>query len=135
MKKQIRKTLMFSLVAVALMAAPAISRAQDSNSAPAAADSTSKKLPFHGKAAAVDTAAMTLTVGTMVINVTSDTRISKNGKPATLEDIKEGDAVSGSYVKGDDGKLNASMIRDGLKTKKKKKAAASDSSTNAPAAN
>jgi len=131
MKKQILKTLLFSLVAMALVATPAVSRAQGDTNAPAPA---SKKLPFHGKAAAVDTAAMTLSVGTMVINVTSETKISKDGKPAILSDIKEGDMVSGSYTKGDDGKLNASMIRDGLKAKKKKKAAA-EASTNAPPAN
>ena len=80
-----------------------------------------------------DLDAMTVTVGTMVINVTSETKISKDGKPATLENIKVGDVVSGSYKKDDQGKLNASMIRDGIK--KKKKAATTDgSTTNAPAA-
>ena len=129
------KTTLFGLLAAALIALPTVSRAQDqtaSTNAPASATTPAKKLPFHGKAAAVDTAAMTLTVGTLVINVTSETKITKNGKPATLDDIKVDDVVSGSYKKGDDGKLNASMIRDGIK--KKKKAATTDTSTNAPAA-
>ena len=129
------KTTLFSLFAAALLALPSVSRAQDqttATNAPAPAATPAKKLPFHGKAAAVDTAAMTVTVGTLVINITSETKISKNGKPATLEDIKVGDTVSGSYKKDDDGKLNASTIRDGIK--KKKKAATTDTSTNAPPA-
>jgi hypothetical protein len=136
MKKQIIKTALLSLLASALVALPAVGRAQDQTTdtnAPAPAMTPAKKTPFHGKAAAVDTAAMTLTVGTLVINVTSDTKISKNGKPAILSDILVGDLVSGSYKKGDDGKLNASTIRDGIK--KKKKPAATDASTNSvPAA-
>lgn len=133
MKRQIIKSALFSLLVAALIAVPAISRAQDATNAPGSQTAApAKKLPFHGKAAAVDTAAMTVTVGTMVINVTSETKISKDGKPATLEDIKVGDVVSGSYKKDDQGKLNASMIRDGIK--KKKKPATTDGSTNAPAA-
>ena len=133
MKKLIIKTTLFSLFAAALLALPSVSRAQDQNTnAPAPAMTPAKKLPFHGKAAAVDTAAMTVTVGTLVINITSETKISKDGKPATLEDIKVGDTVSGSYKKDDAGKLNASTIRDGIK--KKKKAATTDTSTNAPPA-
>lgn len=131
--KKIIKSILFSLVAAALVAVPSISRAQDSNTnAPAA----SKKLPIHGKAAAVDTAAMTLTIGTTVINITSETKISKDGKPATLSDIKEGDNVSASYEKGQDGKNDALKVNDGMmkSSKKKKKAASTDSSTNAPAA-
>jgi hypothetical protein len=133
MKKQILKTMLFTLVAAALVTVPAISRADDSTNAPAV--KTSKKSMLHGKADAVDTAAMTLTVGTQVVNVTSATKITKDNKPATLEEVMVGDAVSVSYKKGDDGKLNATSIHDGLMSSKKKKKAASDSSsTNAPAA-
>jgi hypothetical protein len=131
MKKQILKTVLFSLVAAALVTVPSLSRAADSTNAPAA--TTSKKSTLHGKAEAVDTAAMTLTVGTQVVNVTSTTKITKDNKPATLEEVMVGDAVSVSYKKGDDGKMNATAIHDGLMTKKKKKASG-DSSTNAPAA-
>jgi len=135
MKNQLLKTVLFSLVAAALVTLPVVSHAQDSTNTPAdTAPAKPKKIPFHGKAAAVDTAAMTITVGTMVINVTSETKTSKNGKPATLSDIVVGDMVSGSYVKGADGKLSASSLHDGLKAKKKK-STESTTSTNAPAAN
>ena len=120
------------MMAAALVAMPVSGLAQDQTNAPAAP--TAKKLPIHGKAAAVDTAKMTLTVGESVLNVTSTTKISKDGKPATLSDIKVGDTVSASYKKGDDGSMNATMIRDGKAGAMKHKKAATDASTNAPAA-
>jgi hypothetical protein len=133
MKKQILKTVLFSLVAAALVTLPSLSRAADATNAPAA--TSSKKSTLHGKAEAVDTAAMTLTVGTQVVKVTSATKITKDSKPATLEEVLVGDTVSISYKKGEDGKLNATSIHDGLTTSKKKKKASSESSaTNAPAA-
>ena len=72
----------FTLVAAALIGSPAISRAEDSTNAPAAQAPVAKKhgLPFHGKVASVDANAMTFTVGTMTIGITSTTKISKAGQ-------------------------------------------------------
>jgi hypothetical protein len=122
MKISIAKTTLFALVTAALVAVPAISRAQDStnmpaDNAPAAAPKKHGTPPIHGKVAAVDTAAMTITIGESTINITSETKISKDGKPATLSDIVVGDAVSASYKKDEAGKLNATTIRDGKKKK------------------
>jgi hypothetical protein len=118
MKKHIA---LFALVAAALVAAPSI-HAQDTKptkpeAGQDASHATKKKggLPFHGKVAAVDTTAMTITVGQLTINVTSDTKISKDGKPATLSDVTVGEKVNGSYKKDDAGKLNATTIRIGDK--------------------
>lgn len=129
MKKHIA---LYAIIAAALIAAPAGIRAADNSSKPEAAEAGAAKakkhgLPFHGKAAAVDTAAMTVTVGHQVINVTAETKITKDGKPATLSDITVGEKISGSYKKDDAGKLNASTIYIGGKAKaegKKKKAEA-----------
>jgi hypothetical protein len=134
MKTNIAKTTLFALVTAALVAVPAISRAQDSTNMPAdnAAAAAPKKHgtpPIHGKVAAVDTAAMTITIGESTINITSETKISKDGQPATLSDIVVGDTVSASYKKDDAGKLNATTIRDG----KKKKAAPATTPAPAPA--
>src|ERR1700744_5013356 len=126
MKRTI-KTIVFSLVAAALVTLPVVSNAQDTNTPAATAPAKSKKPNFHGKATAVDAAAMTVTVDTKVIYVTSDTKITKNGKPAVLSDIVVGDTVGGSYTKGDDGKMNAVTLHDGVKAKKKK--AADDSAS------
>jgi hypothetical protein len=61
---------------------------------------------------------MTVTVGQSTINVTSDTKITKDGKAATFSDITVGENVAGSYKKDDAGKLNATMIRIGEKAPK-----------------
>lgn len=121
-----------TFVAAALIGAPAISRAEDSTNAPAAQAPTPKKhgLPFHGKVASVDATAMTFTVGTMTIGISSTTKISKDGKPAVFADITVGENVVGSYKKDDAGKLTASSVKIGAA---KKKAAPATDGAAAPA--
>ena len=121
MKKHIATIALFSIVAAALVAVPTVSRAQDA-AAPAAAAPAAKKhggLPFHGKVTAVDTTASTITIKDLTINVTSDTKITKDGQPVTLADITVGAAVGGSYKKDDAGKLTATVIHVGAKKAKK----------------
>jgi len=122
MKNNIAKITLFSLVAAALVAVPCISRAEDSTNTPAATAPAPKKhsLTFHGKVATVDATAMCFTVGTMTINVTSETKIKKDGEPATFSDITVGETIAGAYKKDDAGKINATSLRIG----EKKKAAA-----------
>lgn len=122
MKKQIA---LFAIVAAALVAAPAVLRAEDKPAAKPeagqeAAHGAKKKgvTPFHGKLAAVDTAAATITVGSTTVNVTSETKITKNGKPATLADLTVGEKIGGAYKKSEDGKMNATTIRVGDKPEK-----------------
>lgn len=124
---KLTKIACFSFIAAALIATPAISRAEDA-STPAAQTPAPKKhgLPFHGKVASVDANAMTFTVGTMTIAVGSSTKIMKDGKPAVFSDITVGESVSGSYKKDDAGKLNATSVKIG--GAKKKGAAATDAS-------
>jgi hypothetical protein len=139
MKKNIIKTVILSLFTTVAIAVPTLSYAQDANTnapatatpetsvtattpAPATSDQTAPAKPkrhglvFRGTVSLVDTNAMTFTVGKRTFNITSETRITKNGEPATLEDIAVGDKVGGAYKKDDDGKLNATTVRDGKKT-------------------
>src|ERR1017187_3681834 len=123
MKNNIAKITLFTLVAAALVAMPVASRAGDStNTPPPASTHPAKKiggLPFKGKVAAVDpAAAMTFTVGTMTIAVTSETKITKDGQPATFADITSGATVGGSCKKDAAGKLTATTVRIGEKKKK-----------------
>jgi hypothetical protein len=133
MKNNIAKTTLkltfLALVAAALAATPAICRADDATNTPAATPAPKKHgLPFHGKVASVDSTAMTFTVGTMTIAVTSTTKISKDGQPAVFSDITTGSMVRGSYKKDDSGNMNATLVRIGaMKT-------AAPASTNAPPA-
>ena len=125
MKTASVKISLFSLVAAALVAAPTFSQAQGQPKAatpPVAAPGAKfNRAPFHGKVSAVDTAAMTLTVGSQTISVTSDTKISKDNQPCTLSDLAVGDTVGGAYKKDAAGRLNATTIRVGEKELKKEK--------------
>jgi len=144
-----KRTILNSVVCF-LLAAPVLSRGQDTNAsvaapvtplpppppvvaavpAPAeisavtnAAPAKPKKLrttlSVTGKVLNVDTNAMTLTVGKHTYDLTSETRISKGGKPAILSDISVDDKVGITYKKDRDA-YNAVTIIDG------KKSAASD---------
>jgi Domain of unknown function (DUF5666) len=119
MKRQILKITMLSLFAAAIVAAPALLRAQDAGTnAPAASTPKHRHgAPFHGVVSALDANAMTLTVGKLTVQVTSETKITKDGKPATLADGAVGEPVSGYYKKDADGKLNAATIHFGGKKK------------------
>jgi hypothetical protein len=125
MKNNLVKITLFSLVAAALVAMPVVSRAADSTNTPAATTPAPKKngIPFHGKVTAVDAGASTFTVGSLTIAVSSATKITKAGQPATFADIKTGEAVNGAYKKDDAGKLNATVVKIGEKKKKKAVAA------------
>jgi hypothetical protein len=140
MKKSIVRIALFSLVAAGLVAVPATSRADDASMTdkPAATTPAPKKkakarTTFHGSVTAVDTAAMTLTVGTNMVYVTSETMITKDGKPATLSEITVGETATGSYKLDDAGKMNATAIHAGEKGTKKPKKKAADATPTAPA--
>lgn len=127
MKHTFIKIAALGLFAAAVINLPMLSSAADPN--PATAESrphaTRDILPFHGKVAALDTNAMTLTVGKHTIAVASDTRISKDGTPAALSDGAVGDRVGGAYKKSADGTWNATTINFHTpKTKEKKDAGA-----------
>jgi hypothetical protein len=77
---------------------------------------TAKKssvLGFHGKLAALDKTAKTITVGKRTFQITSETRIFKDGKPAMLEDGVIDEPVSGGYKKAEEGKLVATKVSFG----------------------
>jgi len=119
MKRIILRIAVFGLLAAAIAAAPTQTLAQEKKDKPAAEKKAAPKgnrgIPFHGKIAAVDKAAKTVTVGERVFRVTAETRIRKHGKPATLADAVVGEEIGGSYTKGDDGKLTAKSLRFGPK--------------------
>jgi hypothetical protein len=125
MKTNLFRIAVVSLIATLAAAAPIRALAQDATKEkPAAAEKkdvpkgakkTAKNPPFHGKLTAVDKKAMTITVGERTFQITSDSKLSKGGKPATLADAVVGEEVGGNYQKGDDGKLKAGTVRFGAK--------------------
>ncbi|MEI9961871.1 MAG: hypothetical protein WDM76_12290 [Limisphaerales bacterium] len=105
---------------------PASTRAQDTNApaaeetAPAKPKKSHETIPFHGKLVSVDTDAMTFVVGKRTFTVTSETKISKDGAPATLSDGVVGENVGGAYKKAEDGTLKATTVNFGKKPEKEK---------------
>jgi hypothetical protein len=135
MGKNIIKLLIVNLLAAATVVVPAPARAQDTNPVTPAISDQSTNAPvkkarkrdhsvFTGKLTDVDTNAMTFTIGKRTFEVTSETKIEKDGQPATLSDGTVGEPAGGTYKKADDGKLAAISVRFGDKKKKD----ASDSS-------
>ena len=129
------------IVLCALLVTPVLSHAQDATT-PASATTTkkTKKITYvtfsNYPVSAVDTNAMTLIVGKYTFNVTSETKLTKDGQPATLADMTAGGSATGFGKKGVDGKLNATSVDYSTKPaatiKKKKKATAGTTNSVAP---
>jgi hypothetical protein len=88
---------------------------------PADAPKAEKKaagLPFRGKISSVDKAAKTVTLGesekARVFQITSETKIYKNKKPATLDDVVAGENVGGYARKNAEGKQEVVTLNTGL---------------------
>src|SRR6185369_12223871 len=95
------------LIAVALMTAFAAFatlnvQADDKDQKPPPAEkgkgAKSGHLPFHGKVASVDKTAKSIKVGERTFYVVGTTKVSKTGKPATLDDVTVGEEVRGAYA-------------------------------------
>lgn len=101
-----------SLAAVMLLALTStLARAEDP--APASAESSRKEpskggFPFRGQVGSVDTSARTVTLAgkkrDRVLHVTDQTRIEREGKSASLADIRPGDQARGSLMKDAEGR-------------------------------
>ena len=109
------------LLAAAVVGLPAALLAQGTNT-PAAerksgvaktAPAAKKKSahPFRGKLAAVDKTAKTIQVGKSIYYITSETRITKAGQPATLADGVVGEPTTGYVKPTEDGKMTATTLR------------------------
>ena|ERR1035437_5555759 len=117
MLKSILKLGAIGLLAAAIAGAPTQLLAQTTNKT-----ATAKKAPaekkrsgggVHGNLAAIDKVAKTITVGKHTYQITSETKISKAGKPGTLDDGVVGEYVSLGYKAAEDGKLNATKVTFG----------------------
>jgi hypothetical protein len=138
MKTPFPKSIAAIICAATLFSAALSLQAQAQTNKPASdkksssSSSTEKKKsagPFHGKLGAVDKAAKTVTVGKRTFQVTPDTKIIKNDKPATLNDGVLDDVVSGYFKTGSDGKLKLTTLRFGPKTETSAKSTKKKSAT------
>jgi hypothetical protein len=119
MNKSILRLGLLGLLAAGITGTSANLRAQNTNApAPEKKEHKAKPagiLPFHGNLKAVDATAKTISVGDLVLQITSETKIEKAGKAAALQDGVVGEPVGGSYKKTEDGKLTAVSVHFGPK--------------------
>jgi hypothetical protein len=121
MKKTLLKFTSFGLLAFGLTIAPLQLTAQTTNKAAAEKKAEKKPSahPFHGNLTAIDKTAKTITVGKVTYQITSETKIKKADKPATLDDGVVGEEVRGYVKPSEDGKMAASSVSFGPKTEGK----------------
>ena len=84
MKNQTAKIVLFSFIAASILAMPILLHAEGTNDSSTSATAPAPKkhgAPFHGTLADTDTNAMTITGGRRTFQITSETHITKNGKP------------------------------------------------------
>jgi len=137
-----KKMVWFAVVTALALAGSALAQAPGSPApAPAPAPKAPKAqaekapakkpatFPFRGTLKAVDKDAMTLTLAgkqkDRVIHITSQTRFTKDGKPAVLGDGVVGEEVAGSARKTEDGRTVAVSVRFGQAPQKSGAAAKS----------
>ncbi len=129
MLKSVVKYGVVTLLAAALVGMPAQLLAQSTNkAAPEKKTAVAKKAPaakkkgahpFHGKLAALDNAGKTIKVGESTYQITSETKITKAGKPATLDEGVVGEQVTGYVKPTEDGKMVATTVHFGGKPEEK----------------
>jgi len=118
-----KKLTSLTLMAVALLMVPSFAAPGDDNKDAKPADAApppakkTKGMPLNGKVSSVDKTAKTITVGetekARVLQVTSETKIYKNNKPATFDDVVVGEKI-GAYVRPNaEGKMEIVTLRAG----------------------
>jgi hypothetical protein len=125
MKITVSLSALVAILGLALAGIPVTVQAQTTTPAPAADTATPpakakkpKQPNYRGVLTAIDTTGSTITVSTskkdptkvLMLKIDAKTKILKDKQPATLADFSVGEAVSGSYTKGADGKLTAASL-------------------------
>lgn len=112
--------------------------ASPATSATAASLPKERALPFHGMISTVDQSGKTFTINgkgnSRVFKITDETRIMKDGNPATMADLAEKQEVRGSYWKKADGSLEAKSVKLGARTEQEKKSKKKKDSMASPSA-
>jgi len=105
------------LLAVAVLSAPIVAQAADKAGAPKN-EAQTKFRPFNGVIKSVDKSGKAIILQgakAQTFQIISETKITKDGKPATLDDLADGDSVGGRARETADGKWEATTINAGKK--------------------
>ena len=147
MIRNIGRITLAGLLAAIVLGVPVKASAQDQTKpatpatpTPAPPEKKTRGTTFMGKLGEVDKTAKTFTVEEkekkLTISANSETKFYKNendmNKPSTLEEGVVGQEVTGSYMKGEDGKMTARNVYWGGRAGKKKKKTEGDTATPAP---
>ena len=104
MKKLLALAVLTALMTWASPGAPAAEGAKDKSPQASKSENKPKQMPFRGKISAVDKTAKTITLEGKekgrTFQITSATKITKDGKPSVLDEVTVGESVGG-LAKGD----------------------------------
>src|SRR5437867_2970910 len=106
-----KKLFNIAVLTAAVVALPLFIQAAEKPETPGTpkTEKKARAIPFNGKVGAVDKVAKTVTLEgkekSRVFHITSETKIHKDKKPATLDDVMVGDRVGGAYHETADGKM------------------------------
>mgnify|MGYP001615332736 FL=1 len=110
-----KRTIITTLLAMAVIAFALPTTAAEKGKEKKKSDT----FPFNGKVTAVDKTAKTFSLAgkdkPRVFEITSQTKITKAGKPAILDDAVVGEDAGGVAKRGADGKNEAVSVRFGPK--------------------
>src|ERR1051325_10439146 len=105
MKRMVTLLTLATLVAFSTLAVSAVD------------ETKARPIPFRGKIATVDKQAKTVTLEGKekgrTFHITSNSKLTKAGKPATLDDATVGEEVGGAYKEGADKKMEVVSLRIG----------------------
>jgi hypothetical protein len=113
-----KKLFGIAVLAGAILALPLFTQAADKapETPPAKPEKKAKSVPFRGTIGAVDKVAKTVTLESKdkprTFQVTSETKINKEKKPATLDAVMVGDHVGGAYRETAEGKMELVTLND-----------------------
>ena len=119
-----RKLLIANLATLLCFGGSLIAQAADKPADKAAEgkkEAKSKFRPFNGTIKSVDKTAKTITLEgekAQAFQITSETKIVKDGKPAILDELSAGDKIGGRARETSDGKWEALTINAGKKAVK-----------------
>ncbi len=124
MKKSIVLALLTAAMVLIGPAIQAAEGAKDKSAQTPKSERKQKQIPFRGKVSAVDKTAKTITLEgkekSRTFQITSATKITKDGKPAVMDDVIVGQTVGGSARETAAGKWEVVSLNVGAKAGKAK---------------
>jgi hypothetical protein len=122
MKKILFLAFLTGLISCAPAGVGATEGSRDKSAQTPKSENKPKQMPFRGKVSAVDKTTKVITlVGkekSRSFQVTSETKITKNGKPVVLDDVTAGESVGGRAKENAAGKWEVVTLK--IETKQEK---------------